>query len=97
VRFTPTASVYANEACSGVFMVVTDRDALHPVRVAAEIASALQRLHPDRFDFKNTVRLLGSQDTIDRIKRGDDPADIAASWSADEARWRLRRAKYLLY
>jgi len=97
VRFTPTSSVYANEACSGVFMVVTDRDALHPVRVAAEIASALQRLHPDRFDFKNTVRLLGSQDTIDRIKRGDDPADIAASWSADEARWRLRRAKYLLY
>ena len=97
VRFTPSASVYANEECSGVFMVTTDRDALRPVRVGVEIASALVQLHPDRFDFKNTVRLLGSQDTIDRIKRGDDPADVAKSWSADEDKWRARRAKYLLY
>ena len=33
----------------------------------------------------------------DRIKAGDDPAAIAASWSGAEARWRLLRAKYLLY
>ena len=30
VRFTPTASKYANEECQGVFMVVTDRVALRP-------------------------------------------------------------------
>ena len=97
VRFTPVSSVYANEACEGVFMVVTDRDALRPVRVGVEIAAALQKLHPDTFDFKNTVRLLGSQATIDRIRKGDDPADIAASWARGEAEWRLLRNKYLLY
>jgi uncharacterized protein YbbC (DUF1343 family)/CubicO group peptidase (beta-lactamase class C family) len=97
VRFTPSSSVHANEECEGVFMVVTDRDALRPVRVGIEIAAALQTLHPDKFDFKNTVRLLGSQATIDRIRKGDDPADIAASWAVDEAKWRLLRNKYLIY
>ena len=97
VRFTPSSSVYANEECSGVFMVVTDRDALRPVRLGIEIASALQKLHPDRYDFRNTVRLLGSQATIDRIRKGDDPADIARSWARDEETWRRTRAPYLLY
>ncbi len=97
VRFTPASSEYAHEECAGVFMVITDRAALRPVRVGIEIAAALQKLHPDRFDFRNTVRLLGSQQTIDRIRRGDDPAAIADSWAGDEARWRLLRAKYLMY
>jgi uncharacterized protein YbbC (DUF1343 family)/CubicO group peptidase (beta-lactamase class C family) len=97
VRFTPASSVYANEECGGVFMVVTDREALRPVRLGVEIAAALYKLYPDRFDFKNTVRLLGSQSTIDRIRKGDDPAEIAASWAGDEARWRLLRNKYLIY
>ncbi|HEU4785962.1 MAG TPA: exo-beta-N-acetylmuramidase NamZ domain-containing protein, partial [Gemmatimonadaceae bacterium] len=39
VTFTPTASNYANETCQGVFMVVTDRAALRPVRVGLEIAA----------------------------------------------------------
>ena len=43
VRFTPTTSKYANEACGGVFMIVTDRLALHPVRVGVEIAAMLQK------------------------------------------------------
>ncbi len=33
VRFTPTASKYAGQACKGVFMIVTDRAALRPVRL----------------------------------------------------------------
>jgi uncharacterized protein YbbC (DUF1343 family)/CubicO group peptidase (beta-lactamase class C family) len=97
VHFTPTSSVHANEACRGVFMMVTDRTALRPVRIGVEIASALHALHPDRFDFRNTVRLLGSQASIDRIRRGDDPASIAISWARDEETWRRLRAKYLLY
>ena len=36
--------------------------------------------------------LVDGQDT-----RGVDPAAIAASWEAGEAKWRLLRAKYLLY
>lgn len=97
IRFTPSSSVYANESCAGVFIVVTDRIALRPVRLGVEIAAALRKLHPDRYDFRNTVRLLGSQDTIDRIRRGEDPASIALTWAPDEESWRRLRAKYLIY
>jgi uncharacterized protein YbbC (DUF1343 family)/CubicO group peptidase (beta-lactamase class C family) len=97
VRFTPSSSVHANELCRGVFLVVSDRQALHPVRLGIEIAAALYRLHPDKYDFKNTVRLIGSQETVDRIRRGDDPGDIVRSWAPHEETWRRLRAKYLMY
>jgi uncharacterized protein YbbC (DUF1343 family)/CubicO group peptidase (beta-lactamase class C family) len=97
VRFTPIASKFANTECQGVFIVITDRQALRPVRVGVEIASALVRLFGERFEIDAAARLFGSASSIARIKAGDDPAAIAASWSAGEARWRLLRAKYLLY
>lgn len=97
VRFTPVSSKYANEECRGVFIIVTDRAALRPVRVGLEIASALSRLYPARYQLDLAARLFGSRDTLARIRTGDDPAAIAASWGAAEARWRLLRSKYLLY
>jgi uncharacterized protein YbbC (DUF1343 family) len=97
VQFTPASSVYANQTCRGVFLVVIDRDALRPVRIGLEIAAALHRLHPREFDFKNTVRLLGSQETIDRVRGGEDPGAVVRSWAAAEESWRRVRAPYLLY
>ena len=95
--FTPAGSKFKGELCQGVFMVVTDRLALRPVRVGVEIAAALYRLYPGQFQIGAAARLLGSREAIKRIQSGEDPAAIAASWSTDEARWRLLRAKYLLY
>jgi uncharacterized protein YbbC (DUF1343 family) len=96
-RFTPTSSKYANEECQGVFIVVADRSALHPVRVGLEIASALNSLYPGRFTLEPGARLIGSRETLNRIAAGQDPAAIAASWAQAEQRWRALRAKYLLY
>ncbi len=95
--FTPTASRFKGEACQGVFLVVTDRNAMKPVDVGVEVASALYRLHRDAFEIDKMLPLLGSPAALARLKAGDDPAAIAGSWSADEGRWRLLRAKYLLY
>jgi uncharacterized protein YbbC (DUF1343 family)/CubicO group peptidase (beta-lactamase class C family) len=97
VRFTPKASKYANEECQGVFMIVTDRAALRPVRLGVEIAAMLHKLYGAKFDLDAAARLLGSRDVLARIRAGDDPETIAASWADDEAKWRLLRAKYLLY
>jgi uncharacterized protein YbbC (DUF1343 family) len=97
VSFTPRASRYAGERCGGVFLVITDRQALRPVRVGAEIASALFRMYPTRFDVATSARLLGSQVDLARLRSGDDPGRVAASWAAAEGRWRLLRSKYLLY
>ena len=97
IRFTPTASKFPNEECQGVFIVVTDRNALRPVRMGAELASALTKLFPGKLEIDLAARLFGSVAGIGRLKAGDDAATIASSWSAGEARWRLLRAKYLLY
>jgi uncharacterized protein YbbC (DUF1343 family) len=96
-RFTPTSNKYANEECQGVFIIVTDRAALRPVRAGLEIAAALTRLYPAQYQLEAAGRLFGSRDTLARVKLGEDPAAIAASWGVAEARWRLLRAKYLLY
>ena len=98
VAFRPSAGAkLGGQTCQGVFMIVTDRDRLRPVRVGLEIASALSRLYGEQFKLEDAASLLGSKATIARIRSGDDPAAIAASWAANEAKWRLTRAKYLLY
>jgi uncharacterized protein YbbC (DUF1343 family)/CubicO group peptidase (beta-lactamase class C family) len=45
LSFTPTSSKHTGQLCQGVFLLVTDRDALRPVRVGLEVAAALWRLH----------------------------------------------------
>ncbi len=97
ITFTPASSRYAKEECQGVFMMVTNRAALPAVRVGVEIASALFSLYGDKYEPNNMWRLVGSEALVARIKQGEDPAAIAASFAADEARWRQLRAKYLLY
>ena len=97
VRFTPASSKYAQEECQGVFMIITDRLALRPVRLGVEIAAMLHKLYGATFELEAAERLFGSKETLSRIRAGDDPAAIADSWTADEAQWRLIRDKYLLY
>ncbi|TAK16480.1 MAG: DUF1343 domain-containing protein, partial [Acidobacteria bacterium] len=97
VTFTPTAAKFPNELCQGVFIVITNRTEVRAARLGAELASALLKMSPASFSMDVNLKLIGSPADIARLKSGDDPASIAASWSAAEARWRLLRAKYLLY
>jgi uncharacterized protein YbbC (DUF1343 family)/CubicO group peptidase (beta-lactamase class C family) len=97
VRFMPLSSKYAKEECQGVFLVVTDRAALRPVRLGIEVAAMLHKLYGAKYELESAERLVGSKEALTRVRAGEDPVAIAASWSAGEARWRLLRAKYLLY
>ena len=97
VSFTPSAGQYAGETCQGVRLIVTDRRSLRPVRVGLEIASVLHRLYGELYRLDAAATLFGSRDGLARVRAGEDPGDVAASWAADEARWRQRRAPYLLY
>jgi uncharacterized protein YbbC (DUF1343 family)/CubicO group peptidase (beta-lactamase class C family) len=98
VTFTPSPGAkLGGQTCSGVFMLVTDRRVVRPVRVGLEIASALSRIYGSQFTLEDAATLLGSKATIQKIRAGEDPAEIAAGWAADEKDWRARRATYLLY
>lgn len=98
VTFRPAPGAkLGGQTCRGVFMIVTDRDRIRPVRVGLEIASALTALHGDQFTLEDAAALFGSRAMLARVRAGEDPASIAAAWGADEAKWRRLRSKYLLY
>ena len=98
VTFTPAAGAkLGGQACRGVFLIVTDRDRLRPVRVGLEIASALWKMYGGQFTLEDAATLFGPKAMLEKIRAGADPSAIAASWGTDEAKWRLTRSQYLLY
>ena len=97
VEFIPASSRYAGERCGGVHLIVTNRRLLRPVRVGLEVAAAIYRLHPEHFDVDAVSRLLGSRDTVARLKAGEDPADIAEGWLDDVRAWQDQVSQHLLY
>ena len=76
---------------------MTARLALRPVRVGAELAGAIARLHGSQYQLEAAARLFGSAANLSRLRAGDDTATLTGGWSAAEGRWRLLRARYLLY
>jgi uncharacterized protein YbbC (DUF1343 family) len=98
VTFTPAPGAkLAGQPCHGVFLMVTDRDRLRPVRVGVEIAATLSKMYGSQFTLEENAPLIGSKATIQKIRAGVDPAAIAASWHVDEETWRRTRARYLIY
>lgn len=96
VRFTPRTSKFAGESCDGVALVVTDRDALQPVRLGLELAAALHDQHRNEFKIEAMTGLFG-REVVQKLRRGDTPQAIADSWLDEAAGWRALRSRYLLY
>ena len=95
--FTPRQWAFAGQPCQGVRFSLTDRDRLDTPVLGLELIAALQRLHPDRFAIDRTIGLLGSRQSLEAIKAGVDPKEIAATWGAGIEAYRLRRERYLMY
>ncbi len=96
-KFTPSSGLYSGDSCEGVKLQITDRDTFDSVRVGLEIADALHRLYPERFQITKLTDLLGSQASVDGLIAYQSPASIVASWASDLAAFRVMRAKYLIY
>ena len=97
VRFTPKASVFKDQECSGVNIIVTDRSVFRPVTVGIEFAVALRTLFPNDWKVDSYLRLLVNANTLDRVKRGDPPREIVSSWNTKLEEFRKARADVLLY
>lgn len=97
VRFTPKASVFANQECGGVNIVVTDRAQFHPVNAGIEFALALKELYPNEWKIDAYARLLANADTLERIKRGESIEAITKSWASGLDSFRAARARALIY
>ena len=97
LRFTPNASVFKDESCSGINIVITERARFRAVRTGIEIAVALRRLYPNDWKIDSYLRLLVNAATLERVKRGDLPEDIERSWAPSLAEFERARATVLLY
>jgi uncharacterized protein YbbC (DUF1343 family) len=95
--FTPSSGLYSGESCEGAKLEIVDRDTFDSIRVGLEIADALHRLYPLRFQITKLTDLIGSQATVDALVAFQSPASIMASWANDLAAFRALRAKYLIY
>jgi uncharacterized protein YbbC (DUF1343 family)/CubicO group peptidase (beta-lactamase class C family) len=95
--FIPATDTYAGQTCHGIRIALQDRLALDSPALGIEIISALHQLYPDTFKLDATLSMVGSRSTIDQIKAGADPQVIIAGWQAELDRFRILRAKYLLY
>jgi uncharacterized protein YbbC (DUF1343 family) len=96
-RFTPHEAPYKDQECEGVTIRLGDAGLLRSMRMGLEISDALHRLYPQQFQLGKMIVLLGSQATIERLSRGDDPAEIEAGWASELDGFRRMREKYLLY
>ncbi|HEX8181499.1 MAG TPA: exo-beta-N-acetylmuramidase NamZ domain-containing protein [Pyrinomonadaceae bacterium] len=97
VRFKPNASVFKDEECGGINLIVTDRAQFQAVRAGIEIAVALRRLYPAAWQVDKAARLLVHDATLARIKRADAPEEIVRAWQPQLDEFRKARARVLLY
>ena len=97
VRFTPTASVFKDQPCGGVRMVITDRDQLRPVDLGLAMAHLLHELHPKELDMTKLGTLINHAATMAAIKADKPWTNTAEAWQASAAAFAERRKAFLLY
>ncbi len=97
VKFTPKSSVFKDEECRGVNIIIIDREVFQPLLTGIEFATTLWRLYPNEWKIDSYLRLLANAETLSRIKRGDPAREIVNSWNDSLDQFRRARAEFLLY
>jgi uncharacterized protein YbbC (DUF1343 family)/CubicO group peptidase (beta-lactamase class C family) len=97
VTFTPTSSVYSGQTCSGVNVILTDRNGVDSPELGIELAAALHKLYAADFKIERMSGLLVNQNAFDALVAGQDPRRIAQDWQEGLAAFQKMREKYLIY
>ncbi len=108
VSFRPTFDKHSGELCHGAMLHVVDRNAFRPLRTAIAVVAVARELGPRQFQWRTHayefVDQIPAFDLLcggDGVRRGIEaglPLDrLTEGFAADEAAFRARREKYLLY
>jgi uncharacterized protein YbbC (DUF1343 family) len=97
VEFTPDASKFAGEICSGVRLSITSREEFDPLQTGFEIARQLVLGYPRTWDLDAYLRLLGNDETLAAVGEGLPYSGIVAAYEAELAEFRERREQHLIY
>jgi len=108
VHFQPTFHKHAGELCGGVQIHVLDREAFKPVITSVGIASAIHRLCPKDFEWKQPPYeyvydklpfdvINGSSVIREQIEAATSVVEIENAWQSDLNDFARLREQYLLY
>lgn len=97
-HFTPTASKFAGEVCSGLQAHITDPAAYDPLSVWVHVLAVLWKMQPDHAEWRphHFDRLCGDAHARTEIERGQVDG-LLRRWAAQSTEFRAQRAPYLLY
>ena len=95
--FTPISGMYARQLCTGIRIIVIDREMLDAPELGIELAAALHKLSPLGFDMGGMKRLLVNQAVYSALDAGEDPRRIADDWRDSLDQFMKLRSKYLIY
>jgi uncharacterized protein YbbC (DUF1343 family)/CubicO group peptidase (beta-lactamase class C family) len=97
ITYTPESSVYANQKCGGVRILLKDPYACHSVDLGITIATILHQQHPKDWQTKNLGKLLMHPPTEQAILTGKSLPKIHATWSTERTQFEKRRRAFLIY
>lgn len=96
--FTPHFDEYEGELCSGIYLVVTDRDRFRPVKTGLYLLDTLRILYPNRLEFRKYMdKLWGTNRIRVMLKNGISPKKIIRDWKNGLEKFKETRKEYLLY
>jgi uncharacterized protein YbbC (DUF1343 family) len=110
IRFAPTFHKWQGKSCGGLYLHVTDRQAFRPLRTTLALLTAVRRLWPKDFAWRDPPYeyerekkpidiLFGSCTFREALEKGaiKTPADLDEVAKLDAAAWRKQVAGSLLY
>lgn len=97
VKFVPKSSKFKDEQCRGINIIITDRTRFQPLRTGFSISTTVRRLFPNAWETDAYLRLLGNQETLEAVVRGDSVSDVLAVAKQGVEQFRKRRQSFLLY
>jgi len=110
IRFMPTFDKWQGKSCGGLYLHVTDPLAFRPLRTTLALLTAVRRLWPKEFawrdppyeyeNVKQPIDILFGNCTFREALDGDaikTPGDLDERIRLDDAAWRKQVAEFLLY
>jgi uncharacterized protein YbbC (DUF1343 family) len=108
VHFEPAFHKFVGQLCGGAQIHVTDRNTFKPVTTSVAILSAIRRLYPGDFAWRQPPYeyvydrlpfdvINGRSRLREQIEAGTSVAEICESWRVDLNEFAERRGTFLLY
>ena len=96
ITFVPDTSVYKGKPCGGVYIIVTDRVSVQPVRAGLAIAWQLNQLYGSKFEAKGLMRMVANSRVYQEVLSQKSPG-IEPAWETELRTFRTTSTAFVLY